>query len=235
MDEIRISVVMATFDGAAYVTAQLDSLCAALGPEDEIVVSDDGSRDATRAIVAAYPDARVRLLPPGPRLGYQGNFARAIAASRGRIIVFSDQDDICLPARIPRSLAALETAACVCGDATVVDADLNTLQPSFFAARGARFGAGRLFVRPAVIGATMAARRDFVLASLPFPAHVPHDMWLSIRAARRGQLAVIDTPVILYRRHGTAVSVTASGRRRSLGTILTERLRLARALLTRPG
>lgn len=206
-----------------------------MGPSDEIVVSDDGSSDATRDIVAGFSDSRVRLLPPGPRLGYQDNFSRAIAASRGSFIFFSDQDDICLPARIPRSLAALDQADCVCGDAVVVDEALEPLQPSFFAARGARFGAWQLFRRPAVIGATMAARRDFVLGSLPIPPGVPHDMWLSIRAARRGRLAVIDVPVILYRRHGNAVSATAGGKRRRLSTILTERLRLGWALLTRAG
>ncbi|MBB1498913.1 glycosyltransferase [Paracoccus sp. MC1862] len=234
MQRIRITVVMATYNGARYLTEQINSLLAALGPDDEIVISDDGSTDETRMVVAAYTDPRIHLLPPGPRLGYQGNFQRAIRASRGQFIFFSDQDDVCLPQRIESSLAVLEDADCVCGDAVLVDQDLVLLQPSFFAARQARFSALRLFIRPTVIGATMACRRDFVMKSMPFPPKVPHDMWLSIRSALRGRLAVSRQPFILYRRHAATASITGnSAQRRSLPEILAERLRLGWALLRR--
>lgn len=232
MQPIRITVVMATYNGARYLPEQINSLLAALGPNDEIVVSDDSSTDETRRVVSANTDPRIHLLPAGPRLGYQGNFQRAIRASRGQFIFFSDQDDLCLPQRIGNSLAALEDADCVCGDAILVDQDLVVLQPSFFAAREARFSALRLFIRPAVIGATMACRRDFVMKNLPFPPKVPHDMWLSIRSARRGRLAVSREPFILYRRHAATASITGnSAQHRSLPKILAERLRLAWALL----
>ena len=231
MTQKRISVVLASYNGAAWIGAQLASLLENLGPDDEIVVSDDGSSDATLEVLRAICDPRIHLLPPGPRLGYQKNFERAIHVAQGDVIFFSDQDDICLPERIPSSLQALEQADCVGGDARLVDADLKTIKPSHFDDRRARFGAWQMFVRPAVIGATMACRRDFLLASLPFPAEVPHDMWLSIRAARRGRLAIVETPFILYRRHGSAVSLTGTGRKRGLGAIVTERLRLLRALL----
>lgn len=234
-DNVRISVVMATYNGARFVTAQLESLLAALGSQDEIVVSDDNSSDETRAVISALRDPRIRLLPRGPRLGYQGNFARSIAASRGRIIMFSDQDDICLPERITKSLSALEEKLCVCGDAVVVDDTLNVIQHSFFMARRARFGAWQLFVRPSVIGATMACHREFVLMSLPVPEGVPHDMWLSICAARRRELAVVRAPFILYRRHPSAASVTASANTRPLRHILTERMQLGWALISRGG
>lgn len=234
-DNVRISVVIATYNGVRFIRDQLESLLAALGPEDEIVVSDDNSLDETRAVVSSSGDPRVHLLPPGPRLGYQDNFARAIATSRGRIIMFSDQDDICLPERINGSLSALEDKLCVCGDAVVVDEALNELHPSFFAVRGARFGAWQLFRRPAVIGATLACQREFVLTSLPVPKGVPHDMWLSIRAARRGELAVVRMPFIQYRRHASVASATASTRSRPLNRILIERLRLGWALLSRRG
>lgn len=233
MDDIRISVVMATYNGAPHLAAQLDSWLACLGPTDEIVISDDGSTDGTLDVVAGIADARLRVVPPGPRLGYQGNFQRAIGASRGQYVFFSDQDDICLPARVEQSLAALATAWCVCGDATLVDQNLNVIGHSFFEQRKARFGALSLFLRPAVIGATMACRRDFVMDSLPFPDQIPHDMWLSIRAARRGKLAVVRQPFILYRRHEAAVSATGTSRRRGLSTILRERASLAWQLLTR--
>lgn len=231
MTSVRISVVLASYNGALYITEQLDSILAALGPEDEIIVSDDGSTDATVERVREIDDPRIRLIAGGERLGYQGNFARAIAAISGEYIFFSDQDDVCLPARIPVSLAMLAHDVCVCGDAIIVDSSLQPIQQSHFAARRARFGAWSLFLRPAVIGATMACRRNFLLSHLPFPEGVPHDMWLSIEAARRGQLGVAREPFILYRRHQTAISATGSLSTRALCKRVRERWQLLRALV----
>jgi glycosyltransferase involved in cell wall biosynthesis len=231
MKEIRISFVLASFNGALYIEAQVRSILAALGPDDEVVVSDDGSTDQTLEILRAIGDDRVQLTPPGRRLGYQRNFQRAIEASRGSYIFFSDQDDICLPRRVPKSLDALSHCDCVCGDAIVVDQDLNEIASSFFALRKARFGAVRLFCKPAVIGATMACRREFVIANLPFPRDVPHDMWLSILAALQGRLSTEPGPFILYRRHEYALSDTATKTRRNLSRILAERIRLLVALV----
>lgn len=226
-----ISFVVASYNGAAYIDDQLISILEGLGPNDEIVVSDDGSTDETIARVNALKDPRIKIIADGARLGYQKNFERAVRSAIGRYIFFSDQDDICLKARIPRSLEALETSDLVCGDAVVVNKDLATADESYFASRKARFGVAMLFLRPAVIGATMACRRDFLLRNLPFPEKVPHDMWLSIQAARRRRLAVVDEPFILYRRHAEVASATGTTRRRPLVQRVIERVRLVRALV----
>lgn len=225
MNEIRISFVIATFNGASHIEAQVSSILEFLGPNDEVVVSDDGSTDHTLKILRSIGDSRVKYAPAGPRLGYQKNFQRAIEASRGNYIFFSDQDDICLPERVVKSLDALAKCDCVCGDAIVVDQDLNLTSSSFFAMRKARFGAFRLFCKPAVIGATMACRREFVLRNLPLPRDVPHDMWLSILAALNGRLIADPSPFILYRRHATAVSSTAAKTGRNLINITNERFK----------
>lgn len=230
MTRTRISFVVATYNGASHVEQQLASILTALGQADEIVVSDDGSADDTVARVCAIGDPRIRVLAGGERLGYQANFARAIFAASGDYVFFSDQDDVCLSARVPLSLAALTTAPCVCGDAVVVDKSLSVLHASYFAQRRAKFGPGWLIARPAVIGATMACRRDFLLAHLPFPCGVPHDMWLAVQAALHGQLAVIREPLILYRRHGAALSATGSASTRPIVARVRERVLLMQAL-----
>lgn len=230
MTEVRISFVVASYNGALYIEEQLRSILSSLGPSDEIIVSDDGSSDATIERVEAIGDSRIHLLPRGERLGYQGNFARAIAASRGKYIFFSDQDDVCLPARVPQSLAALEHSLCVCGDAIVVDATLSLLQDSHFKTRGARFDLISLFVRPSVIGATIACQRGFIKSCLPFPQGVPHDMWIAVQATRYGSLAIVREPFILYRRHPSVVSNTSSASSRSISVRIKERLRLLAAM-----
>ncbi len=63
-----ISVCLASFNGAAYIDAQLRSILAQLGEDDELIVSDDGSTDGTIDIIKGMNDARIRLLS-GPQKG----------------------------------------------------------------------------------------------------------------------------------------------------------------------
>ncbi len=226
------SVVLATCQGARYIGEQLDSILPQLSPEDEVVVSDDASTDSTLQIIAQRQDARIRVLANDTRVGYVVNFQRAIAQSRGDYVFFSDQDDVWLPHKVATLESAMGTSDCVASDATVVDEHLQTVHPSFFELRGARsFSWLSIYLKPPIIGATLACRREYLESLLPFPDRVPHDFWLALNAAVDGKLTVLRTPLILYRRHSGALSVTATGHRRALKTIAAERARLVGAML----
>jgi glycosyltransferase involved in cell wall biosynthesis len=76
-----ISVAMATFNGAAHLEPQWASILAQSRLPSELVMSDDGSDDGTRAqlerfaAVAPFP---VRMLHGPERLGVTRNFGRAL-------------------------------------------------------------------------------------------------------------------------------------------------------------
>ena len=53
---IRVSVAMVTYNGASYLRQQLDSILPQLGEQDELVISDDGSKDGTCSILQEYQD-----------------------------------------------------------------------------------------------------------------------------------------------------------------------------------
>ncbi len=53
-----ISVCMATYNGEKYIREQIDSILAQLDDKDELIVSDDGSADATLSIVRSFSDPR---------------------------------------------------------------------------------------------------------------------------------------------------------------------------------
>jgi glycosyltransferase involved in cell wall biosynthesis len=228
------SVVLAAYQGEQFIGEQLDSILSQLAPEDEVVISDDASTDRTVEIVAQRHDPRVRLFINTDRVGYVRNFQCAIEHSRGKHIYFSDQDDVWLPNKVSVLDAALRTNLCVASDAIVVNARLEQLQPSWFDLRRARsFTVRSMFLKPSIIGATMACERRYLATLLPVPAGVPHDFWLSINAAFDDALGVVTTPLILYRRHSTAVSATATDRSRTLVTIAAERWRLFQTILRR--
>ena len=57
----RLSVCMATYNGGRWVREQLASILRQLGPDDEVVVSDDASTDDTLAVIAGGRSPRVKL------------------------------------------------------------------------------------------------------------------------------------------------------------------------------
>jgi glycosyltransferase involved in cell wall biosynthesis len=228
------SVVLAACQGERFIGEQLRSITAQLAQEDEIVVCDDLSTDATVDVVLRMQDSRIRVFANERRLGYIRNFERAISFAKGDTIYFSDQDDVWLPNKIVAMESALRLKSCVASDAIVVDEDLSLMHESYFAWRGTRgFSAAGMFLKPAIIGATLACKRTYLDTVMPFPAGVPHDFWLTVNAAWDDAFGIVTEPLILYRRHEGAVSPSGTGRRRSSRTILTERARLATALISR--
>lgn len=226
------SIALASYQGEKFIGDQLDSILPQLGAEDEVVISDDASTDRTFEVVAQRDDPRVRVLAHRSRVGYVANFQRALEGCRGDDIYFADQDDVWMPDKVATISGALRRCAVVASDAIVVNEELQKLHDSWFALRGAtRFEAWPVYLKPSIIGATMACRRTWLQSRLPFPAGVPHDFWLSLNGILDDTLEVIPRPLILYRRHGHAHSVSATDQRRQPGTILAERLRLAAALL----
>lgn len=51
---MKISVCMATYNGEKYIKEQLDSILIKIGPDSEIIISDDGSLDKTIEIYNSY-------------------------------------------------------------------------------------------------------------------------------------------------------------------------------------
>lgn len=224
-----ISVCLATFNGSTHVGEQLRSVLPQLGPDDEVVVADDGSTDDTLSQIAAMGDARIRVLASMGRLGVIRNFERVLAACRGDVIFLCDQDDVWLPGKVARCLAVLSGHPLVVTDCQVVDAQLLPLHDSYFAMRGSRPGMLHNLWRSNYLGCCMVFQRGLLDDALPFPDGLPmHDMWLGMLAEFRGGSYFLAEPLLLYRRHGHNTSDT--GERSRAGLLLQARWRIAIAL-----
>ena len=95
---MRISVVMATYNGEKYIEEQIKSILNQKRLPDEIIINDDGSKDKTLEIlkkyVNEYSNIEWKVNKNVYNLGYIKNFLKAIYDSTGDIIILSDQDDI---------------------------------------------------------------------------------------------------------------------------------------------
>ena len=231
---MRRSVALAAYNGGTYIRQQLESILSQLGPDDEVIVSDDGSTDDTRTIVSglAAADPRIRLTD-GPGKGLIRNFEHALSLCGGEIIFLCDQDDVWLPGKVAACTAALESPGVwlVLHDAHIVDGEQNRLHDSFFEWRGVRGGVFRNLIKNSFIGCCMAFRRELLDVALPFPDGIPmHDQWLGMLAQKRGKVVLLKQPLLDYRRHGGNASADRHG---SLGRIIRNRFRLWRALRAR--
>jgi succinoglycan biosynthesis protein ExoO len=93
-----VSILMVARDAAAFIDAAILSARDQSLSDLEIVVVDDGSRDATARIARSHADrdARVRVLE-GPRRGLSAVRNASLDAARGRFAAIVDSDDLLHP------------------------------------------------------------------------------------------------------------------------------------------
>nr|WP_027870278.1 glycosyltransferase [[Eubacterium] cellulosolvens] len=110
---MKISVIMATYNGEKYIAEQLASILGQTRRVDEVIIRDDCSADRTAAIVEAFIsenhlEGAWKFSVNRENLGYGTNFARGLFEASGDYICFCDQDDVWLPDRIFRMEKMME-------------------------------------------------------------------------------------------------------------------------------
>jgi glycosyltransferase involved in cell wall biosynthesis len=217
MANTYLSVAMCTYNGGRYLSEQLESIALQSSLPGELVICDDGSTDASIAIIKAFArhaPFRVCLTINAKRLGATKNFAKAIDSCSGEIIALSDQDDIWNPEKlrfIQSKFSHSSRVGLVFTDADIVDAGLNPLgyrlweSVGFSQAKGRRATKGDLFrillKRNYVTGATLAFRAHFKESLLPIPEIFVHDAWIALILSSLTDTAIIPESLIQYRQH----------------------------------
>lgn len=210
---MKVSVCMATYNGARYVREQVASILDQLGADDELVISDDGSSDGTLARVQAIPDRRIVFVANASRLGYVRNFERALSLARGDLIFLSDQDDVWVPGKLARIKEVFmhdPQLAMVHHERELIDAEGASLGPGPVLGEGVRAGWGfalREGVKATVWGCALAMRRQALDLMLPFPTSVyAHDHWAIAIGALAGGIQFLPERLIRHRLHGANVT-----------------------------
>ena len=220
---MAISVALCTRNGAAYLPAQLRSICAQDRLPSEIVLSDDGSRDGSVEVVhATLAECRMAgrialtVFRNDPALGVTRNFEQAVRACGGELIALCDQDDVWRPDRLSAMASVFERRPGLLllhSDARLVDGELHPLSQTLFQGLEVRadelagIHGGRAFGvlmhRNLVTGATTMFRRRLLDVALPFAPEWVHDEWLAALAAASGEMDVLEDCLIDYRQHAS--------------------------------
>lgn len=215
----QVTVILSTFNGGEFLRAQLSSVYAQTYPRLSVLVRDDGSSDATTQVLDDERTAgRVTLLPGGENLGAAASFLlllKHVAKTNTDFVAFCDQDDVWLPEKISRAVAALSSvrgngAAMYCSRLELVDEQLN---PIGMTAIPRKTGFGNALVENVCVGCTMVLNRsaiDLLCQHLPRNILV-HDWWCYLVVSCFGQIVFDPAASIRYRQHGGNVFGAAKG------------------------
>lgn len=218
MDQ-KIDILMAVYNGADYVLAQLQSIMEQTYPHFRIIIRDNCSSDHTVSLIekfsSQYPGKMV-LMKGKENLGAMGNFATLMSYAEAPYIMFSDADDIWLATKIEESFALMQknetlygrrTPVLIHTDLTVVDKELNILSHSFWDYSRINphnaHALNRLLFQNVMTGCTMLINQPLLRLASPIPNEaIMHDWWIGLVASVFGRIDHLAKPTMLYRQHG---------------------------------
>lgn len=199
---MRISVAMATYNGAKYLAEQLESFMIQTKQPDELVVSDDNSTDNTFEILEKFKSSapfEVILLKNEGESGYNKNFENALKNTEGDIIYISDQDDVWYKNKIEFMNEYIVKEKCLLAihDLEYCSSDMKPLGQT----KIERFKSFRKSLDYYVTGMATAIRGEFLKSCLPIPNGVNYDNWLHACARILKERNICDKRLAQYRRH----------------------------------
>lgn len=104
--DVKVSVIMPAFNAERTIVQSIESVLAQTHFHWELLIVDDGSSDATPALIQPFlVDQRIRLLRTPGRSGPAMARNEAIANATGRLIAFLDSDDLWVPEKLAKQIA----------------------------------------------------------------------------------------------------------------------------------
>jgi len=179
-----VSVCMATYNGEKYIYQQAKSILEQLSPNDELIVSDDGSTDGTLSVLEGFNDARIKIHKNTRMKGPVGNFQNCMAYVRGDYVFLADQDDIWFDSKIKTMVSLLKKYDLVICDCSIVDDGLNIIKSSYFQHANSGPGFFKNFKRNTYMGNCMGFRKKNATVNSPLPSCDPQSRPLDWSCSR---------------------------------------------------
>jgi len=212
---MTVTILMATFNGAKYVEAQLDSILAQTHQDWALIIRDDLSTDQTPSIIQKYAEAesRIKVLSDNGQHGSATlNFSALFDYAYKHpapYVMFADQDDIWHKNKVAHSLqfiqAQEQTASAsqpilVYGALEYVDAKANVIHQEL--KMPPALDISMLLTGNHAYGCTMTLNRALVEQIIQIPETAEnHDYWVALVACAFGKAVLNPEILISYRQH----------------------------------
>lgn len=210
---MHIAILMATFNGSAYLEEQLHSFDRQSHSDWSLWVSDDGSTDSTKSLINKFSDIRseksVQIFD-GPKKGFAANFLSLVCnpSLKADAYAYSDQDDIWFDDKLERAKKFLTSVpsnvpALYCSRTQYVDLNNNSIGLSIAYSRPAIFE--NALIQNIASGNTMVfndAARKLILQAGPSVDIELHDWWTyMLVTGASGKVFFDHRPGVRYRQH----------------------------------
>ena len=211
MENKKIDILMATYNGEKYLTEQLDSIINQTYHNWNLLIRDDNSTDKTLEIIQNYhkKDKRIKILKDNKgNLGIVRNFEELLKSSESEFIMFSDQDDIWVENKLDMYLKMIEKIKnkgfMIHSDAILFDKNKsNILKDTFISKKAINKGLENVFFNYFVQGATILISKEIKNFILPFPKEVYlHDRYIHLISELFFERIFVNKALIYYRQHG---------------------------------
>ena len=222
--EIRVAVLMSTYNGQKYIKEQLDSiLTQRFDGEITVFVRDDGSKDSTRDIVKEVANncgnsRKIQLLEK-ENIGVQKSFLELIQyVPEYDYYFFADQDDIWKIDKVQRAVQLLDAGSeerkVYCSDYSITNENMEILYESQVSVDEKTFNPLRLLFYNVFPGCIMAFDKGImnVLKSMNVSNCMMHDGMVMAIGALTGKIYYDSSSTILHRIHSN--NVVGHGRKK---------------------
>jgi len=209
IDSPKVSVGMPVYNGASTIDTAISAILGQSFKDFELIVSDNGSTDATLEIceAAAKADPRIRIIRQKQNRGPIANFGAVLRAARGPFFMFAAADDRVEPQFIEETLAALEAApeAVACAPRTMIhfaDGRSREARGSGPIGGPAWWRPARFLLRPADNSRFYGLYRTAVLRDAYLGDHRFHALDWAVSAMSLSQGAHVQSRSIILHRLG---------------------------------
>lgn len=202
----EISVLLPVFNGRAYLERQVETLLGQSFTDIEVVAYDDGSSDDSHVILQrmAAADRRLRVHRGAINLGQNAALRWLVENSNGRLIAFSDQDDVWHPEKLSRLRGAIDGVALAYGRSELVDADGHEIGRRLTDVVSATLDGRddvRILLWNSVSGHAMLVERDIIDPGV-FLLQRPYDWLIASVATFSKGIRFVPDAVTYHRLHG---------------------------------
>lgn len=223
---IRVSCLLAVWNGEAYVADAIRSVLDQTFGDFELITIDDGSTDGTATILRRFQreDARVRVFTQ-PHTGLISALNRGVSLATGEYIARMDADDLCMPQRFSSQVQYMDRhrAVGICG----------TWVETFGSGRAevVRYPCDDATIRSRLLFDSSLAHPSVIMRRQTLESHglsydtlalhaEDYDLW--VRAAPHTRFANIPEALLRYRIHPEQVGQRHGGKQEAS----TRRIRL---------
>ncbi|QUB97157.1 glycosyltransferase family 2 protein [Leptotrichia sp. oral taxon 221] len=214
MENPKLCILLASYNGEKYISEQLDSIINQTYKNWELIIRDDGSKDETVTILNKYEkkDERIKILRDDKgNLGFLKNFEELLFNAKEEFVLFSDQDDFWLKNKLEKFVEkirdldekVLSKPLLIHCNSLVCDDKLEIIKEEFIDSKIAKKTNSNIYFFEYIVqGSTSMVNKKMIKESLPFLKNVTlHDRYFHLLSQFLGTRVFIDESLVKYRQH----------------------------------